>query len=372
MAELTGTLTLRGQAWYLRKQIAGKRKDHPLKVFGGEANRRQAEKAAKALERQLLDAQAAVGALKKFGLALPTQKDGAPTFAGWWADYEKRYLPKKAERTQTRDKQIIERWLPIMGAMRMDEIRQTDCLGALQQRQKTYAGNHKNRASAENSAQRERDLLQAVFEKAVLNDIITKNPWKGIESKSSESKSDQILSETDEVKLLQVLTEARPAAGPSQMMAMNPRYARFVTFMLQTGLRIDEVLNGFFTDNGDHVRVKGKGSKFREVALTKKARQVLTEQVAADGKVWWQTQARFRAVLKVACERAGIPHISPHDLRHTFGHRYLAKGKGDGDIYVLSKILGHANVAVTEKHYAYLRREDIASKMLAVMDSDAA
>jgi hypothetical protein len=30
--------------------------------------------------------------------------------------------------------------------------------------------------------------------------------------------------------------------------------------------------------------------------------------------------------------------------------------------------IGHASVAVIEKHYAYLRREDIASKMLAVME----
>jgi integrase/recombinase XerD len=57
--------------------------------------------------------------------------------------------------------------------------------------------------------------------------------------------------------------------------------------------------------------------------------------------------------------------LSPHDLRHTFGHRWLVKG---GDIYTLSKILGHASVAVTEKHYAKLLRENIADKMKAVME----
>jgi len=52
-------------------------------------------------------------------------------------------------------------------------------------------------------------------------------------------------------------------------------------------------------------------------------------------------------------------------MRHTFGHRFLVKG---GDIYELSKILGHSSVAVTERHYAYLRREDVAAKHLAIMD----
>jgi hypothetical protein len=41
-------LVLRGEAWYLRKQIDGERNDHPLKIYGGEANRRRAEKAAEA------------------------------------------------------------------------------------------------------------------------------------------------------------------------------------------------------------------------------------------------------------------------------------------------------------------------------------
>jgi hypothetical protein len=33
--------------------------------------------------------------------------------------------------------------------------------------------------------------------------------------------------------------------------------------------------------------------------------------------------------------------------------------KGRGDIYVLSKILGHSSVAVTEKVYAHLLSEDL-------------
>jgi integrase len=46
-------------------------------------------------------------------------------------------------------------------------------------------------------------------------------------------------------------------------------------------------------------------------------------------------------------------------MRHTFGWRWL---KGGGDIYAFSKILGHASVAVTEKHYAKLLDEDLRVK----------
>ena len=146
--------------------------------------------------------------------------------------------------------------------------------------------------------------------------------------------------------------------------------------MLETGLRIDELLNEHFKDKDDYVHVKGKFAKERDVALTTKARKTLDEQWADAGDPqsprpkgsgpWWQRK-QICSGDDQGCERAGILHLSPHDLRHTFGHRFLVKG---GDIYVLSKILGHSSVAVTERHYAYLRREDVAEKMLAVMGTE--
>jgi integrase/recombinase XerD len=41
-----------------------------------------------------------------------------------------------------------------------------------------------------------------------------------------------------------------------------------------------------------------------------------------------------------------------HDLRHTFASLYLLDG---GDIFRLSKILGHSSVATTEKVYAHMK-----------------
>ncbi len=40
-----------------------------------------------------------------------------------------------------------------------------------------------------------------------------------------------------------------------------------------------------------------------------------------------------------------------HDLRHTFAGLFLASG---GDIFKLSKILGHSSVAITQQVYAHL------------------
>jgi len=55
-------------------------------------------------------------------------------------------------------------------------------------------------------------------------------------------------------------------------------------------------------------------------------------------------------------ELAGIKEFRFHDLRHTFASWYMMNG---GDLYELAKILGHANIKMTER-YAKLGRNHIA------------
>jgi hypothetical protein len=74
--------------------------------------------------------------------------------------------------------------------------------------------------------------------------------------------------------------------------------------------------------------------------------------------VWTQNPQRLREVMAQGSARAKIPSLTPHTLRHTFGTRWLQAG---GDIYKLSKILGHSTVAVTEAHYAHLLKEDLVA-----------
>ena len=84
----------------------------------------------------------------------------------------------------------------------------------------------------------------------------------------------------------------------------------------------------------------------------------MKEQLEEEGKLWKQNPQRLREVLAEGAVRAKIPTITPHALRHTFGTRWLQAG---GDIYKLSKILGHSSVAVTEAHYAHLLKEDLVA-----------
>ena len=67
----------------------------------------------------------------------------------------------------------------------------------------------------------------------------------------------------------------------------------------------------------------------------------------------------FESNFTVYGERIGKKDIHPHMLRNNFAKRFLMNG---GDIYTLSKILGHSSVKVTEECYLDLETEDLRKK----------
>jgi len=144
--------------------------------------------------------------------------------------------------------------------------------------------------------------------------------------------------------------------------ALHPRFQRFTRFALGTGARLDEIRNidpqrDINWQDGT-VHVIGKFRKERDIPMQPDAQAALAEQIEAEGRLWKQNPQRLREVLAQGAERAKIARVTPHALRHTFGTRWLQAG---GDIYKLSKILGHSSVAVTESHYAHLLKDDLVA-----------
>lgn len=65
----------------------------------------------------------------------------------------------------------------------------------------------------------------------------------------------------------------------------------------------------------------------------------------------------FEKNIKKYCIRGRIAEsITCHEIRNNFARRFLLSG---GDIFILSKILGHSSVTVTEQAYLYVTSEDI-------------
>lgn len=99
-------------------------------------------------------------------------------------------------------------------------------------------------------------------------------------------------------------------------------------------------------------------------------------QMATELKRWLQYKDRYKESEHVFCtikgtvlqersfesnfsnygERIGKKEINPHLLRNNFAKRFLMNG---GDIFTLSKILGHSSIKVTEQCYLDLQTEDL-------------
>ena len=69
------------------------------------------------------------------------------------------------------------------------------------------------------------------------------------------------------------------------------------------------------------------------------------------------TVLNFEKNLKKYCIKVGLKdNITCHQIRNNFAKRFLLSG---GDIYILSRILGHSSVTVTEQAYLDLTTDDI-------------
>jgi integrase/recombinase XerD len=70
----------------------------------------------------------------------------------------------------------------------------------------------------------------------------------------------------------------------------------------------------------------------------------------------------MRKGFAAACRRAMITGLRWHDLRHTFASWFV---QSNGDLYHLSRILGHATVQMTTR-YSHLRTGDLHAELRRV------
>jgi integrase len=166
----------------------------------------------------------------------------------------------------------------------------------------------------------------------------------------------------------------------TRLLAECPPHIRtIVAVLVGTGMRLDEALHLRWDDVDLEHRLltvhrgrRGttKSGKARRVPIFDSVLVVLKEMKLARGtsSLLWPggyrrlrgrrpdralSQAAVRDPFKAAALRAGLPkELRVHDLRHTFASLFLVDG---GDIFKLSRILGHHSVAITERTYAHLK-----------------
>jgi len=157
------------------------------------------------------------------------------------------------------------------------------------------------------------------------------------------------------------LLDATPNDNAASLVDIRDRAV--LEMLYSTGARISELLDLDVddVDQGERmVLVRGKGAKERLVPLGGPASKALEQYVVRarpemnkkgspalflnmrGGRMG--RQSGFKTVTQAA-ERAGLPPVSPHALRHSFATHLL---QGGADVRVVQELLGHSSVATTQ------------------------
>lgn len=194
-----------------------------------------------------------------------------------------------------------------------------------------------------------------------------------------------------EVKVIQTFTDEHVARLFVAAGVVHPQYPWFVArdrailaVLLDTGIRANELcdltLDRVHINPDDaYLLVNGKGRKQREVGLGDKSRQLLHRYIhrfrpivagethvfltRADKQLHPEGIDRLLYKLRDLSGVQGI-RVSAHTFRHTYAVNYLKAG---GDIYKLSRLMGHTSVVITEGYLRAFQARD-ARNGLSVFD----
>jgi len=163
----------------------------------------------------------------------------------------------------------------------------------------------------------------------------------------------------------------------------TPEVRTAVCVAIDTGLRSEEMFSLTwpqvnFTKGVVYTTDDTKSGKSRAVPLPERSAQLLaqkklkndqlnkTRKVASIHVFTHEDGTRILRMnkgLEGAVRRAKIPHVRWHDLRRTAGCRWLQRDKRS--LEEVAKMLGHGAKSVTEKAYAFLDDEKVASEIAA-------
>jgi len=277
---------------------------------------------------------------------------------------------------------------PALGGRRVSTITAADVQQFIAQLRAKPKAN--GEARSETSVLGTYKALAKVFSYAMRQRLITYNPCVAVDNPRSDTLEARFLSPA-EVERLAATLDAQPP------------YGLMVRLAAYTGLRAGELaalrvrdvdllhkevrvhLNMTHTSAGYVVGVPKTANSKREVpilvdSVVSELRDYLAhhpnrsdpEAGLWPGKVKvkghpiltydrpFDPKGFYRYTFTPAAKSIGLPTLKLHELRHTFATLILESGAFD--MFELSRLRGHASVAITDKDYAHLRKKYYATQ----------
>ena len=203
-----------------------------------------------------------------------------------------------------------------------------------------------------------RAYLRSFWNWLVSEGIATRNPIEGLPSRKAEAR----IVKTDIEDIRKVL-DTFPGDTWNGL-------RDFALLMLQidTGIRPGEALSLLASDvsiQGRTVNVRAAIAKTRTtrvLPISDATAAAIDKLLRVRSKEWNASPLFCTSAgtplpvrgwyhrLEAACKKAGVPHISPYDLRHGFALLYLKSG---GDAFSLKDIMGHSTMTMTSRYVAF-------------------
>jgi integrase len=279
--------------------------------------------------------------------------------------YRDEYASKK--KSWNREKSILEGIRQDLGHLFVREVDGTAVQG-------WYRRLTDERELSAGTAVRHFNVMHHMMEKASViwakETGIDRNPADQVEVYRPDDQRERYLSAEEIGSLKRSLDQKMYRADTREINRTFYRLRMIVLIALTTGMRIAEVFGLTWTDPRYSegliaVRSNLKGGKIRYVPMTPELAVELRKYPAVIGEEQLfppkrgskGERQRVEGSFETTLELAGIQNFRFHDLRHTFASWYMMNG---GDLYELAKILGHANIKMTER-YAKLGKAHIAS-----------
>jgi integrase len=198
--------------------------------------------------------------------------------------------------------------------------------------------------------------LRVFFRWCIERRYLKVNPAEGVDIKYKTKKQDRSLTLEDFQALRAAVAERRRL---------------YLDFAVETGVRpgreIEAVLWGDVDEARCRVHIRGKktASADRFLPIRKSFAALLAKARGEHGDdepvvARWSNARRD---LAAACKKAGIRHVRPYDLRHTYASWALQGGAPDSHV---AKALGHTTTTMVHRVYGHLRPEHLSSVITAL------
>ena len=219
--------------------------------------------------------------------------------------------------------------------------------------------------------------LSALWAWAVDADLVEINILHTVQRPRPEKRVINELSREQVEAMFSALDRSRDFSRPGQRscsvaLPNSDRNRAILILFLDTGIRVSELCELTIDRcdlRGRKIIVFGKGAKERQIPISARTAQVIWKYLSKRSDARMNdflfvtrenlpiTRKNCLDMLTDLGERAGVPNVHPHRLRHTFAINYLRNG---GDVYTLQDILGHTTLDMV-KNYLHIARTDVAA-----------